>query len=61
MTRDTMIEALANYFKIDLEVDENENYIINSYDWESGCYCGDVWFSLKSVIRALEGYCEEDE
>ena len=60
MTRDTMIEALASYFKVDLDVDENDNYDLYSYDWESGCYCGGVWFSLKNVVRALEDYCEED-
>ncbi len=37
MTRNEMIEAIANYFRIDLpQKDENGNYIINDDEWRCG-------------------------
>lgn len=56
MTREELIEALAEYFGI--EPDDNGEYNLNSYDWESGCYFNHQWFSLKEVVRALSPLCE---
>lgn len=56
MTRNQMIEAIANYFRIDLpQKDENGNYIINDGEWR-----WDTWQILIDTI--LDGmFIDEDD
>ena len=63
MTKNDMIEALADYFGFDYpDVDpDTGEYDLGTYDWEAGCYAGDAWMSLKNVVYALEDLCEEEE
>ncbi len=63
MTRNDMIEALADYFGYDypdIDPDTGEYDLENDYNWISGCYAGHTWMSLKNVVYALEDLCEED-
>lgn len=61
MTRDDLIEALADYFGLALEIDSGTGeYDLNNYDWEAGCYCNDAWMSPRNVVYALEHLCEEE-
>lgn len=62
MTKDEMIEALADYFGIDVPEKENGRYCWD-YDWESGCSFGNLgpWLTLKNVVYALEDYCEDED
>jgi len=63
MTRNEAIEAVADYYRLDYpDMDENGNYIISDdYDWESGCYSGSRWMSLKNFIRAIEHLFDDDD
>lgn len=68
MTRNEMIEALAEYFGAELKEKDNGEYDITGYDWEAGCYMGvenswgeNEWLSLRNVVFALEDLCEEDD
>jgi hypothetical protein len=56
MDRNEIIEALANYYDIELETDDNGEYIIDGEDaWESGCcYSRDgKWLNLKTIVKIL--------
>ena len=62
--KDAIIEALADYYGIDLEEDENGNYDISGYDWDSGCSFGgcDVpWLTLKNVVRCMMNNIDWDD
>lgn len=37
MDRNTVIEYIANYFRLDLDYDEDGDYITDSGDWNGGC------------------------
>lgn len=61
MTKTEMINALADYYHIDVELDEYGNPI--GYDWESGAYLGvdGEWLSLANVVSVLEYLCDDDD
>ena len=64
MTRDEMIEHLADYFGLEYpeETDDDGHYRIrNEYYWQTGAYLKDsIFLSLGDVVSALEDYCDED-
>lgn len=51
MTKEELIEALADYFEV--EIPDN---IYRDYDWNSGCAMGDgrQWLTLANVVEAIE-------
>lgn len=62
MTRNEVVEAVADYFGIDYpEKDEDGQYDCTGYDWEAGCYAGHVWMSLSAFIDALDEYNDGNE
>lgn len=57
MTRNEVVEAVADYFGIDYpEKDEDGQYICEGYEWEAGCYGRNRWMSLASFIEAIDEY-----
>lgn len=54
MDRQEIMEMLAGWFEI--EPDENGEYDINDYDWQSGCYMNHKWFSLAEVVKCIESF-----
>ena len=66
MTRNEMIECLADYFNLDYpEKDEDGNYNIHrDYDWTSGCSFGEIgtpWLTLENVVNAVADHLEDEE
>ena len=65
MTRNECIEMLADYFGCDLDTDDDDNYIIDTSEWTSGCSFGSIdrhWLTLHNVVRALQyGFDSEDD
>lgn len=59
MTKNELIEALAEHFDIELIEKENGEYDISGYDWTAGCYSNGIWMSLAEVVKALKYLCEE--
>lgn len=54
MDRQEILEALVNY-NLNTEPDDNGEYDINSYDFQSGCYINrEVWLNLASVVSFVE-------
>lgn len=55
MVRAEVINALADYF--DLEVPSCADDIHDDYNWTSGCGMGGgrPWLTLENVIEALDG------
>ena len=51
MERTEIIEKLAEYFGI--EPDENGEYDLDSYDWQSGCSFKGTWLSLANIVDCL--------
>lgn len=51
MNKNEVIEALANYFGVDIPDDINRDY-----DWNSGCSMrgSDNWLTLANVVDALD-------
>jgi len=60
MTKQELIETLADAFNIEPD-DETGEYDLNDYDWQAGCYCNHVWFSLASVVDALVPLCDDGD
>lgn len=63
MTKNEMIEALADFFQVDLPKMENGEYDIrHEYDWISGCSMGSGrnWLTLENVVNALSDFCEDE-
>lgn len=63
MTKNEMIEALADFFQVDLPKMENGEYDISrEYDWVSGCSMGSGrnWLTLENVVNALSDFCEDE-
>ena len=62
MTRNDLVEAVADYFGLDYpEKDGDGQYICEGYDWEAGCYGENVWMSLANFVEAVEPLCEDEE
>ena len=60
MTRTELIETLGNYF----HVSTNEDDVVTSWDWTSGCSMGDIdtpWLTLANVVDALECLCDDED
>ena len=52
MTRQEMIEKLAEYF--DIEPNEDGEYDLDDYEWTAGCrFNGSTWLNLKNIINCL--------
>ena len=64
MLKDDVIEALANYFEVEVP-DKEEGVYDYDYDWVSGCSMGRnrPWLTLKNVVKALDyaGLLEDEE
>ena len=58
--REMVMEALANYYNI--EPDEDGEYDINSYDWQSGCsfHGSDRWLTLSDIVYCMEDFIEDE-
>lgn len=54
MSREEIIECLAEYY--DIEPDENGEYDLESYDWQSGCNVNGSWLCLADIVDCLAGY-----
>lgn len=52
MERQEIMEILADWFHI--EPDENGEYDIDDYAWQSGCYMNGKWFSLAEIVECIE-------
>ena len=52
MTREEIMEALAEWFGI--EPNEDGEYDIEDYDWQAGCYMNRNWLSLAEVVKCIE-------
>lgn len=65
MSKKDLIQALCDYFEIEVEgdyvTDENLEEIIKSYDFVSWAYLWyhGPWLSLGEVVKALEGLCDD--
>lgn len=63
MTKTELIEALAEYFG--LEIPEKPNDIHDNYDWICGCSMGNdgPWLTLENVIDAISsaGLISDDD
>ena len=62
MTRNDVIETLADYYGLDYpEMKENGEYDLrNNYDWQAGCAMnGGYWLTLSDVVYALRDYYDE--
>lgn len=57
MSKEEMIEALGTHYKC--ERNDNGEYDLSDYDWQSGCYKNGRWFSLADVVDILEQFCED--
>ena len=53
MSKNEIIEKLAQYYGLELNTDEKGRYDISGYDWISGCKLGNGWLSLEEIICAL--------
>ena len=51
MDREEIIEKLAEYFGI--EPDENGDYDLDGYDWQSGCSFKGRWLNLATIVECL--------
>lgn len=51
MERDEIIEALADYFGI--EPNEEGEYDLDDYDWQSGCSFNGRWMNLATIVEIL--------
>lgn len=52
MDRDDIIERLATWFHID--PNEDGEYDLQSYDWQSGCSFNGRWLNLATIVELLE-------
>lgn len=52
MDIENVIKALAEWYRID--PDENGEYNLNDYDWQSGCSKNGRWLCLAEVVECLE-------
>lgn len=52
MSRQEIMEMLADWFHVD--PDENGEYDINDYDWQSGCSFNGEWLCLAEIVECLE-------
>ena len=67
MSKINIIQALCDYFEINLEdfgwsvTEENYKKILSSYDFQAWAYLGYwwLWMSLGEVVKALNPLCEE--
>jgi len=54
MSREEIMECVAEYFGIENETGE---YDIRDYDWQAGCYMGNGRFlSLGEVVKCIESF-----
>lgn len=59
MTREQIMEAVAEWFGID--PNDDGKFDIDDYDWQSGCYMNHTWFNLAEVVRCIESIVEDIE
>ena len=52
MSRQTIMRIFAEHFGI--EPEENGEYNIDDYDWQSGCYMNGRWFCLAEIVEIIE-------
>lgn len=57
MSKEEMVEALGRHYGC--ERNDDGEYDLNDYDWQSGCYKNGRWFSLTDVVNILEQFCDE--
>lgn len=57
MSKEEMIEALGRHYGC--ERNDNGEYDLSDYDWQSGCYKNGRLFSLADVVDILEQFCED--
>ena len=51
MDKNEIIEKLADAYSI--ERNEEGEYDLSDYSWQSGCYLNHEWFSLAEVVNIL--------
>jgi hypothetical protein len=59
MTKQEIIKALAERFKI--EAEEDGAYDLSENDWQSGCRFNGEWLSLANVVECIAKAMEKEE
>lgn len=57
MTREELIELLAEHYGIERD-EETGEFDLDDYDWQSGCYARNRWFSLAEIVDIVSPYLD---
>lgn len=60
MTREDVIEYVAEWYDVEIEKNSDGEYDTSGSDWSSGCYHDEHWVCLKDFVDCIENMLENE-